>query len=204
MEVVFFEEFQAAYADHVESCWTSKEILLYIFASKNPRLSQLSAQWLYHFHDNSDGADEDGNALAFVWPLEEEVEVKGHRMTGTTVKVKAKECMEQLTGNANPIEMLDDELFKLMQGPDELIWKLAVADTPVNIYYKKTWGDDNYSHLLKIVQATILPHMSQNQLIENHIQVIAQVRKTGVLEERASARCRLHSFLLQPYNKVSV
>ena len=122
-----------------------------------------------------------------------EIEVKGHRMTGITVKVNAKECTEHLTDNANPIKMLDDELFKLMQGPDDLIWKLATADTLVNIYNKKTWGDDDYSHLLKIVQATVLPHMSQNQLVENHIQMVAQVWKTGVEEERSSAWYRMHS-----------
>lgn len=74
-----------------------------------------------------------------------------------------------------------------MQGDNESIWKLSMADIPVNIYDKQTWGDEDFSHLLIIVQPTILPHMSQNQLIENHIQMAAQVRKTGVEEERASA-----------------
>ena len=91
-----------------------------------------------------------------------------------------------------------------MQGDNESIWKLSMADIPVNIYDKQTWGDEDFSHLLIIVQSTILPHMSQNQLIENHIQMAAQVRKTGVEEERASARVMQHSFHIRPYNKLSV
>lgn len=56
METVFFEEFTASFADHIESVWRSNEILLYLLGG-NPRLAKLTASWLFSFEENS-GADE--------------------------------------------------------------------------------------------------------------------------------------------------
>ena len=83
----------------------------------------MAVHWLHHFHDNSNGVDEDGNAAAYVWHHDEEIELKCHTAS----------C-RRLT-----------------------------------------------------IQSTVIPHMSQNQMIENHIQIAAQVRKTGCKEERSSA-----------------
>ena len=191
IEKVFFEEFLASYADHVEKVWRSNEMLIYLIGG-NPRLAQLMAQWLWH-HSENDGAH-------FEWPSED-IQLKGHDALGRTMRVNSRNCMDYLTKSADPMEMLNDPLVKMMQ-PD--LWKLAHSASTVDIFDESTWRGDDYKDLREIVQTIIIIHPTQNQRVENHVQLAALVRKTNVGEARATARGMIHSYLIRRNNEKSL
>ena len=90
MEKVFFEEFLASYSDHIESVWTSSEILVYILGG-NPRLTQIFVCWLFHYFENS-GVRDGGIEDEFVWPVET-IKLERHDVQGQSVSVEVDECM---------------------------------------------------------------------------------------------------------------
>ena len=121
METVFFEEFTASFADHIESVWRTNEILLYLLGG-NPRLAKLTASWswLFSFEENA-GADEQGNAAIFEWP-DDAIDVEGHDISGGSVHIKTADCMKYLTENADPMAILSDPLIMAHKGQ---LWKMA-------------------------------------------------------------------------------
>ena len=199
IEEVFFEEFLASYSDHVESVWRSNAILPFILGG-NPRLAQLFACWLF-YHFESSGANDIGNTDEFVWP-DENIELKSHHMTADKkVIVNTADCMRYLTANADPFTILEDPMIKM---ETDLLWRLGAAESPIDLFDKTTWGDGDFTPLQNIVHTIIAIQPTQNQQVENHVQLTALVRKTNCGEARATARTMIHSYLIRRYNADSV
>ena len=75
--------------------------------------------------------------------------------------------MEYPTAVADPAKILEDPLIK---DNKVLVWQMASADTPVNLFDASTWPDGiDFNPLLDVVHHTIAPHMCQNQRIESYV-----------------------------------
>ena len=63
-----------------------------------------------------------------------------------------------------------------------LLWKMAASDETVNIFDRKSWGGGDYQPLKDMVCSRVVPHVTQNQRVENLVQAAALVRQTNVGE----------------------
>ena len=132
------------------------------------------------------------------------VELKNHDVSHETITVDSRDCLEYLTENADPMEILEDPLIKNNQ---TLLWQMAAADTPVDLFERgerKTWNGVNYSPMVKVVHEEIAPHMSQCQRVESHVQTNAIVSRTNVGEARRTSRATVHTALHRTFNQESV
>ena len=78
---------------------------------------------------------------------------------------------------------------------------MALADEPVDILDKASWGEGNdYTLLYKAVTERILIHTAHNQGVESYVLAAAKVRSTGVGETRAAYRIIIESYLNRRYN----
>ena len=83
--------------------------------------------------------------------------------------------MEYLTAVADPKNILEDPLI---QNNRELLWQMASAVNPVNLFDKSTWPDSvDFNPLLDVVHNVIDPHMCQTQWIESYVQMHALSQK---------------------------
>ena len=81
---------------------------------------------------------------------------------------------------------------------------MAASEETVDIFDETTWGDERYDGILSLVHCMVVIHPTQNQRVESHVQAAAIVRKTNVKEARATARVRIHSFLVRRHNEESI
>ena len=199
-EEVFFEEYLAAYRDHVERVWRKDEKILIFLLLGNKRLAQLLAQWLYHHHEHR-GVVED--APEFSWPTQSEtIQLENHDMTGVPVTVVARDCIQWLLQNADAYKMIDDVL--IAEPLQSLVWNMAQADEPVDLFDKTTWDDVDFWPLRRGLVDRIALAFANNQTAENHVQICALVRSTNVGIHRASCRVMSRSLLIQNFNERSV
>ena len=63
-------------------------------------------------------------------------------------------------------------------------------------------GVVDYAPLRKILQSIVAIHPTQNQRVENHVQLAALVGKMNVGEYRATARGMLYSYLVRRNNDI--
>ena len=93
----------------------------------------------------------------------------------------------------------------MLEGPvitseRDLLRKLASEQSPINLLDETTWGDTDYEPLQNIVHTIIANRATQNQRVENHVQLAALVCKANVLEVRATARVMINSFIICRFN----
>jgi hypothetical protein len=110
MEKVFVEEFDASFNKHIESVWRDPKILVYILAGDR-ELARAFAQWLHHTEEHDGAADEDGNVLQYEFE-DRDIDLFGHQVDGSAMKVNIRKCMEYLTNKAQAIDILEDPLVK--------------------------------------------------------------------------------------------
>ena len=129
------------------------------------------------------------------------IKLENHVSSNATIEVDTRECMEYLTAVANPAKIIEDPLIK---DNKVLLWQMASADVPVNIFDASTWPDRiNCNPLLTVVHHVIAPDMCQNQRNESYVQMHAVIAKPNVKEMRQSARSVLHCTSVQPFNQES-
>ena len=190
---VFLKTFVASYSKLVESCWRHWKILSYIVAG-NPTLAQMYLNWLVIADGGQDMRD-------YCWPSKT-IELEHHTASGETVEIDTRPCLEYLTEKADTEKILSDPLIK---DNNDLLWQMAAADQPVNLFDSTTWPSGvDFEPLCDMIHVMIAPHMCQNQRIESYVQMYAVVAKTNVREVRRSARSVLHSTSVRPFNKESV
>ena len=118
------------------------------------------------------------------------------------MKVDTRACLEYLTENVDPMKVLNDPLIK---DNKELLWQMAAADPPVDLFDPTTWSSEvDYKPLCDVIHAYIAPHMCQNQRIESYVHMHAVVAQTHVKEVRRAAQAVLHSTISRPFNQESV
>ena len=123
-------------------------------------------------------------------------------MTGVPVTVVARDCIQWLLQNADDYKMIDNVFIaKPLQS---LVWDMAQADKPVDLFDKTTWDDVDFWPLRRGLVDRIALAFANNQTAENHVQMCALVRSTNVGVHRASCRVMSHSLLIRNFNERSV
>ena len=95
------------------------------------------------------------------------------------------------------VKALDDPLIKSER---DLLWKLGSARSPIDIFDKETWGGFDYTPLQSVFHSIIAVHPTQNQRVENHVQLAALVRSTNAGQARATARAMINYFIILRFN----
>ena len=147
----FLKTFIASYRKLVESCWRHWKIVLYIIAG-NPTLANLYLNWLVV-------ADEGKDVEDYCFPSKT-IYLKGHVTTGETVEVDTRACLEYITERVDPKKVLNDPLISDNKA---LLWQMAAADPPVDVFDPTTWSSVDYKPLCDMIHTHIVPHMCQNQ-----------------------------------------
>ena len=194
IEAVFFEKYLASYSDHIESVRTADSILPCILGG-NPRLAQLFVNWTFHYYESS-GANKDGNVDEFEW-TNKLVDLEGRATAGQEVPVNTVVCMNYLTATLDSIKMLD---YLIIKGEIYLLWKLGCKGSPVDLFHRMTWNVKDYTLLKRTVHTMLTIYPTQNQCVENHVQLAALVCKTNIGEARATAHAMMHYYLIWRYN----
>ena len=116
----------ALYTKLVESCWRHWKIVSYVVAG-DPTLAQMFLSWLVI-------ADQGISVEDYRWPSKV-IELKGHTVSNQAGEVNTRECLEYLTGAADPKKILANPLIRNYK---DLWWKVASADAPVDLFDTST------------------------------------------------------------------
>ena len=116
-------------------------------------------------------------------------ELQGHVVYEKIIKIDTAECMRYLTANADPIKIICN---LPLQEVKPLLWKIATAENTVGVFDEETWQGVNYSGMQLFIHKMIVIHSSQNQRVENHVQLTALVQKTNIGEARGISQAMMH------------
>lgn len=183
MEKVFLDEFDSAYDVHVDSVWREQKILVYILAG-NCELARAFARWLHHSEESEGAADEDGNVSQYQFE-DRDIDVSGHQMDGSTMKVNIRKCMEYLTARARANEILEDPLIKECKRGRLM---LASSSHAVDLFNKNTWDGFDYSPMVDMINTKIDIHPAQNQGVESYVYSTKCIRNKRTLERTEHPR----------------
>ena len=125
----------------------------YIIAG-DPTLALAYLNWLVFVDEGQDMTD-------YCFPSKKN-HLEGHTTTGEPVVVDTRTCMEYLIEGegTDPKKVLNDPLIK---DHKNLLWQMAAADPPVDLFDATTWSNVDYKPLYDMVHAVIAPRMCQNQ-----------------------------------------
>ena len=79
-------------------------------------------------------ADQGISVEDYRWPSKV-IELKGHTVSNQAGEVNTRECLEYLTGAADPKKILANPLIRNYK---DLWWKVASADAPVDLFDTST------------------------------------------------------------------
>ena len=108
----------------------------------NPVLAQELLKLLFHIDG---GNDKDSHQ----WPDSSKIiTVENQTRSQYDVTIKVRDCLEHISENADLEKAVSDPLFS---ENEDLLRKMAEAETPVNVHNETTWNGENYTPIADII-----------------------------------------------------
>ena len=137
-----------------------------------PVLAQELLKLLFHI----DGGN---NKDSHQWPdSSKNITVKNQIRSQYDVTINVRDFVEYISENANLEKAVSDPLFS---ENEDLLRKMAEAETPVNVYDETTWNGVDYTPIADIIHKAAGAALSQGQMIESLFRELVGRRKTIVV-----------------------
>ena len=146
--ITFLRLFGTAFKEHVEKVWRHETIIVFTIGD-NPVLAQELLKLLFHIDG---GNDKDSHH----WPASSKnITVKNQIRSQYDVTIKVRDCLEYISENADLEKAVSDPLFS---ENEDLLRKMAEAETPVDVHDETTWNGVNHTPIADIIHKE-QPHL---------------------------------------------
>ena len=136
------------------------------------------------------------------WPaFSKNITVKNQIQSQYDVTINVRDFIEYISENANLEKAVSDPLFS---ENEDLLRKMAEAETPVNVYDETTWNGVDYTPIADIIHKVAGAASSQGQMIESHVQGAGRASQNNRGEVISTCLATANSLVVRSFNDKSV